>query len=418
MRIIENISWNVSHRIYSTLNSLIIGVIVANYLGVEQYGTFIYLLSTLALIAPLSKLGVPAIIAKRVALNSNTNYIETQLSAMTWVLIRGTFLTSVLYLLITYLVLENVNYIALAALLLVAYIFETFGSMAIYVFRGLSNGKEIARIKILATTCSSALRLLFIFSECSLIWFIIAGVVEAVLFINLCYSRLKKSINISLLQGENADAGVELLKKSWPLCLVGVMDVIYIKSDIVLLGFLTDFSSVGTYSIAAKVNIFITSLITVFGWSIQPKITEISKLSKSKQLKFLRKLNIYTVIMISIIIVPVYNLAPTIVEHLFNEQFAGSVVIIKILLFTNVFYGLMIIRDYWLVAMDLNFWRLVPSMIGVLSNACLNLLLIPTFGAEGAAYATLISIVLSAVISNFILPQKYRWFVFSQIRLM
>ena len=54
-----------------------------------------------------------------------------------------------------------------------------------------------------------------------------------------------------------------------------------------------------------------------------------------------------------------------------------------------VFYG--VINEHWYVAKNLQKYYAISVFLGALSNIFLNYILIPKFGIEGAAYATIIT---------------------------
>ena len=103
------------------------------------------------------------------------------------------------------------------------------------------------------------------------------------------------------------------------------------------------------------------------------------------------------------------------VNLLYGQQFieAGSVLVIHI--WAGIFAFLGIASRKWLVAENLSmlsFWR---TFFGMVINIVMNLLLIPRYGIQGAAVATLISQVAAAYLfdvlciktrSNFVMKTK------------
>jgi O-antigen/teichoic acid export membrane protein len=79
------------------------------------------------------------------------------------------------------------------------------------------------------------------------------------------------------------------------------------------------------------------------------------------------------------------------VELLFGERFAASTPVLQIHIWAGVFIFMRALLSRWLLAEDLLRFSLVTHVAGAVMNVALNLLLIPRYGATGAALATVAS---------------------------
>ena len=83
--------------------------------------------------------------------------------------------------------------------------------------------------------------------------------------------------------------------------------------------------------------------------------------------------------------------AGPLVNLLFGERFSASTSVLQIHIWAGIFVFMRALLNRWLTAEDLLKSSLVTQLAGAAMNVGLNLVLIPTYGAVGAAVATVIS---------------------------
>ena len=177
-----------------------------------------------------------------------------------------------------------------------------------------------------------------------------------------------------------------LWQEALTLGLVLFLIQFYFRIDTIMLGLLSSKTEVGLYSVAFNLmegTFFIPSIVMA---AIFPG------LSKAKQfLNYFRK----GLLLLSVTGIAgggaVFLFAEIIVQTFFAEEFQGSGEILKILAFAIpiVFWGYLMTQS--LVALDHNRIYLAITTFAVLLNVLLNYWLIPEYGAEGAAIATVIT---------------------------
>ena len=90
-----------------------------------------------------------------------------------------------------------------------------------------------------------------------------------------------------------------------------------------------------------------------------------------------------------------------VIENTFGDNFVESHEILKIHIWGSIFVFLGVISGKWLVAEGLQVFSLYRVLLGAAINVVLNIFFIPEFGIHGAAYATLIAFVFSALVFDF-----------------
>ena len=102
------------------------------------------------------------------------------------------------------------------------------------------------------------------------------------------------------------------------------------------------------------------------------------------------------------LVVPLAPLAPWLFNLVYGRGFAGADVVFQIHLFACLFVFLGVARGQYLLNEGFTKFVFVSTTLGALANVGLNLWLIPTYGAPGAAVATVASQALSTLVSSFL----------------
>jgi O-antigen/teichoic acid export membrane protein len=102
--------------------------------------------------------------------------------------------------------------------------------------------------------------------------------------------------------------------------------------------------------------------------------------------------------------VPIALAAPLIVRLAYGMPFAAAGPILTVHIWSSIFVFLGVARGQWLVNEGLQKFYLASTVVGAVVNILLNLVLIPSYGGLGAAYATVVSYALAAWIASYFHP--------------
>jgi len=194
-----------------------------------------------------------------------------------------------------------------------------------------------------------------------------------------------------------------LLKDSWPLILSGMVIAVYMKIDQVMIKEMLDAEAVGQYAAAVRLSEAWYFIPMVIASSLFPAIINAKKQSEELYYSRLQKLYDLMVWMAIAIALPMTFLSDWVVNLLYGGQYnqAGSVLMIHIWAGVMVFFG--VARHKWTITQNLQKYEIYIDIVGAISNVVLNLVLIPNYGINGAALATLISYFIgSFVVSIFL----------------
>ena len=90
-----------------------------------------------------------------------------------------------------------------------------------------------------------------------------------------------------------------------------------------------------------------------------------------------------------------------------------SVIILKIYVWAGIFVFMSVANNKWMVIENFQKYILLTALLGMCSNIILNVILIPRYGATGAAFATLISYGIGSYICLLFFPKIRAGFWFA-----
>lgn len=195
---------------------------------------------------------------------------------------------------------------------------------------------------------------------------------------------------------------INVFKISFPFGIASVLSFIYVQSDVIMIKYLISNEAAAYYNVAFIILTAIYLLPSVFYQKyLLPKIHQWSVHDKN-QLYYVYKLGFkYMFIIGFLLMIFIIMYSKYIIHFLYGESYNKSIDIIIILAVSIPFY-LLSFSSATILTTKKNIQKKVYYMLIVaISNISLNLVFIPKYGAEGAAYATVISNVLLLFLYNY-----------------
>jgi polysaccharide transporter, PST family len=192
----------------------------------------------------------------------------------------------------------------------------------------------------------------------------------------------------------------KLCKDSFPLMLSSFTAIIYMKIDQVMLAHMSSSYAVGVYSAAIRLSevwYFIPGAITA---SVFPSIIQMKQLDEKTYYRRISHLfNFLTYLSVTIAI-PITFLSQQIIKMLYGDVYSGAGIVLCVHIWSAIFVFLGVAQSPWNLSEGLQKLSLSRSILGAGINVSLNLLLIPQYGALGAAIATLVSYAVANYFAN------------------
>lgn len=392
---ISNASWIVACKIAQSVLQLIVGMLCARYLGPANYGLINYAASIVAFALPLMRLGLNATMVHE--------FVETPEKEGE---IIGTSL--VLNISSSFLCIMGVSAFAAVAnagdktaiTVCVLYSFSLLFAaveMIQYWYQYKLMAKYSSLIMFGAYLIVSVYKIYLLMTGKSVYWFALTnaldfGIIGISLIILYCIKGNSK-FSFSLQRAKT------MLSKSKHYILSSMMVVMFQSTDHIMLTSMAGVTENGYYTAAITcAGVFQFVYIAVVD-SFRPLILSSKKENNadySLNVSRLYGVIIYTALAQSF----VFTLfAKYIVGVLYGADYESSIPILRILVWYLAFSYMGTVRNVWILAEQKQKYLWIINLSGAVFNIILNAILIPHWGACGAAFASL----MTQVFANFVL---------------
>lgn len=394
-----NVIWLGAEKVIRVLFSLIATVFVARKLGVEKFGALNYIFSLVLVVSTISNLGQENLLGREIHLQPN---------AMRAIIKRGLLLKflclAICFILIfSYLTFVSINIsederaillpFSLVLLLSVFQIFE-------FTFMAISKSQFAVKSLFVGGIVANSVKILGLFMGYGLKFIAYSYVVEYIIISILMMYYTKREIPIDTEEPQKGTLK-KLLSNSIPLLLSGLSITIYMRVDQVMLRSMMSLEEVGFYGAALKISESLYFLPIIITGSYFPKWV----LAKSKNLNYLDSFKkiIAVLGLLSICFsIGTIILGKDFVQIVFGEHFLHTYEILRVHVFSLMFGFIGIAISKVLIVREQESRILHASVLGVFGNVLLNIFLIPRYGGVGAAFATLLSQLMSGVFFLFL----------------
>lgn len=384
----KNTSWMMAEHFLRIAAGLFIGVWVARYLGPEQFGLFSYVLAFTAIFGGIAKLGLDNIMVRELVNHpeKRVNYIGTGF----WLKILGAFLVIGIMTAIVPFTSNDPTTNTFIFIIVAGLIFQSFEVVEFYL-QSQVLAKIVSLCKVIQLALSSMAKIYLVLSEAELIYFVVITSLD-VLSLAISYSVAYKLLKYpAFFKHFDLNIAKQLLKDSWPLIFSAIVTMIYLRIDQIMIKEILGEYEVGIYSAAKRISeafYFVPMLICA---SLFPAILNAKKQSEELYKKRLQALYTFMVWTAIAIALSITFLADWIVALLFGRAYIDAAQVLIIHVWASIFVFLIVASGKWLIIENLqklSFWR---AFSGSVLNILLNVILIPNYGVNGAAVATLIS---------------------------
>jgi PST family polysaccharide transporter len=191
-----------------------------------------------------------------------------------------------------------------------------------------------------------------------------------------------------------------LLKAAWPLMLSSIAVMIYMKIDQIMIGQMLGNDAVGIYSAAVRISEIWYFIATAIAASVLPSILDAKKNNEAQYRHRLQGLFDLMTWLAVIVALPVTLFATPLVTMLFGPDYSEAGGVLAIHVWATVFVFLGVAGGNWFLAENQQLISLQRTALGAVVNVLLNIVLIPMLGVVGAAWATLISYAVAAMLSD------------------
>lgn len=263
-------------------------------------------------------------------------------------------------------------------------------------FSGLEEFGYITIRSLLVKTLGVVLLFVFVHDKNDLVAYVWLGVLTTVLNEVWNYLKLYKlgiHFRFTLSGGKH-------LKPLLVLFSSAIAISIYTVLDTLMLGFLSNYSEVGYYNCATHISKSILPIVTSLAAVVLPQVAIMKEEGRWTEINTLMNKSFSIVGFLAFpIMFGVIAIAPTFTPLFFGHQYAGAILPLQVIIVTVVAIGFSNITGIQILlgfGFDKNF--LYSVLIGTMTNFIMNMMLIPKYGAVGAAIASVAAEILILIV--------------------
>lgn len=394
-RFFSNTMWDIGGKVFQMVLTFVVGALTTRYLGPSNSGVIGETAAYVAFFSVICQLGFTSTAVKEVMDHEDR---QGEILGTTIFFRICTSLISTVAILGLMYVLKDGDEVVLwvAFLQSLSLIFQSF-DMIHYWYQSRLETQVSVKVQSLAYVIMAVYKIAILALGKSVEWFAFSTALEAavvgaaLLFVYGRGEGQKLSVSLS--------AGKELLKRSYQFILSGLMVTIYSEMDKMMLGQMLSDEAVGYYTAATKITYNWGFVLTALINSSRPVI--IASKSKSQELYIKQNKRLYAaIIWIGIaagLTLTVFG--KLIIYILYGKEYLPSTSSLQISAWYTIFAMLGTARGIWIVCEEKSKYVKYYLGAGAVLNVILNYLLIPVFGPGGAAAATLITQIFTAVLA-------------------
>lgn len=415
-KFLSNTFWILGGQIVKILISFVISMLTARYLGPSNYGVINYVGSYIAFFTSLVGLGLNGVIIYELG-NHRDEEGEILGTSILMRFITGIFSTAIFMFLIHLTDGDDSTIIAVSKLQAIQLPFLAFDTIN-YWYQSNLLSKNSVIIQTIGNFITSIYKVYLLITSKSVVWFSFATSLDIILLAFMYYLAYMK-------QGEQRLAvsftiGKRILKGSTAFILANMMVFVYGQIDkIMIKQMLNSTEQVGLYSVAIAVSGIIGFIPGAILDSSRPVI--VNAKNKDEDLYQLRLRQLFAGIIWICIIYSIFMtiFAKTVIQILYGSDYLGATNSLRIAVWYSAFSYLGSGRNLWLICENKNKYVFTFSALGAVTNVVLNAIMIPFWGIEGAAVATLLTQILANSIYPilFIETRQYGRLIFDAFRL-
>lgn len=396
-KILGNMGWLMFDRVVRMGTGLFVLVWVARYLGPQQFGSLNFAISFVALFGTLTTLGLEAIVVREIVRNTTgIHEILGTTLVLRWLGAAAAMVAAIVT--VRFLQPSDHTALLLVSILSTGFIFQTFDTIDAF-FQSQVQSKITVWAKNLAFLLFAGVKVALIHARAPLWTFAVATAGETALGAIGLLIGYKFSGGRIVAWRASKKRALFLLKQSWPVIFSGLAIMVYMRIDMVMLKVMQGDVAVGLYAAATRVSEVWYFIPTAIVSSVAPSIMR-SKDNPAIYYARLRNLFSLMTLLACVIGTGVALSSHFIIRILYSNSYASAGSVLAVHVWASVFVFLGVAQGPWDISEDLLKMSLYRTLAGAIINVIINIFLIPTYGALGAAIATVISYAVSAVFAN------------------
>ena len=406
--IMRNLFWAVLGKVVQLISGLIVGIIIARYLGPERYGLMNYVISYVFLFQTFAIFGLDQIEIREEARGEQP--YQKIIGTAFGLKVMFSILFMAIVSLTSWLTDADGYTTLLVAIYSLTIVLNSFGVIRNYFFAIVQN-EYVVKSEIARTAVGIIIKLLLLASHANLTWFIVAYAFDGVLLSTgylVAYRAKVGSVREWTFSSRYARF---LLKESFPLLLTSAAVIVYQRIDQVMIGQMIDKEAVGFFAVASRfveVLLFIPMMLTQTITPLLVKAREESQAVYEQKAQQFMNLSVWLSLLASALTA---CLAYWLVTLTFGQAYLPAVAVLQVMAFKAAATALSSTAGAMLVTEGLQRLAIFRDGLGCLVCVVFNYLLLPRYGIIAAAFVAIASTVAAGYLADAVIPAYRHLFV-------
>lgn len=393
-KIAKNTFFNFINRTVGFISALLLSIIVARFLGPNRFGTYSLVAFTFILADIFSTAGLGMAGTKYISeysgkdnkdLRSGIFLYILKFKLITTAIVVTLLITTAPYIAKFYGDKQLIVYIIISAINLIP-----SGLVAIFVgsITGLQEYKYLTYRTLMIAPITLIFYFLVLKSGYGIVGLIIINVIISIIEAIFYLSLIREHFNFNTKYFLSTQIHKRLLKYNWQVGLLFLTDaIVWQRSQVFFLGRFYDASEIAFYAIAfGIVEKGMTFIPSIFSSVLMPAMSELNGVGKKEDLNNLYS---YSFKYIFLFVLPIFFILFVLSNHiislLYGKDYLKAAAVLRILLISGFFRVIGSPSAGIIYSLEKqNFLLKVNSVLSIVIIV-VNLLLIPKFGAIGAA---------------------------------
>jgi O-antigen/teichoic acid export membrane protein len=203
-----------------------------------------------------------------------------------------------------------------------------------------------------------------------------------------------------------------LMQVSFPMFITGTLSAVISQVDILMLSAMKDAEEIGLYTLAFKLATLSSFFLVAVNTLAAPKFSELFSLQKYDDLKHVACQSSKLLFWITLPLTLIFAIFGKTILSFFGEEFIDAYYALLFLLFGQLINALSGSVGLFLNMTGREKQFAKTTLVIAVINIIFNLVLIPKYGLDGAAFASMISLILWNVIGNIIIKREYGFSIY------
>lgn len=403
-KVLKNAGWIIACKAIKAVLMLIVTAITARYLGPDKYGLISYAAGLVSFVLPIMQLGLNNTIVHELVdrPEEEGKVLGTSMTMSAF----SAFLCIIGVVSFTLIANKGeTDTIIVSAIYSILLIFQALEHIQ-YWFQSKLLSKFSAIAMLVAYVAVSVFQIVLVICGVSVYFFAISYsldflIIDAILI--LIYnkkSHQKLSFSFALAR--------ELFKVSKYYIIASLMNAVFHQTDKIMLKLMVGNAQTGIYTSAATCAEMASFIFAAILDSMRPEIFRHKKENNEKYEKSVTELYSVVIYFSLIVCLLITLFAPLIIKILYGQQYKQAVPVLSFLTWHTVLVYIGSVRNIWILAEGKQKYIWIINLGGAVTNILLNFLLIPIYGAMGAAIATFVTHFVNNVVTGLLIKPLWR----------